>query len=581
MDTMNNRELAEAFEELAWLLELRGENAFRVRAYRTGARAIAELPEPVSQVLADPNRDLTDLAGIGSTLAEKCKTLVETGKLPQLEELRQSTPPVLLKLTRIPGLGIKKALALQQALNLQSLEDLKLACEAGRVRELKGFAAKTEQLILDGLEIADAASQRLRIDQADRLVHRLREHLQTCPYIEKLEFAGSYRRGKETVGDIDMLVVSSQAAAVMDTLQTFPGHVATLARGDTKMSIRVDDQFQVDLRVVTADSFGAALQYFTGSKEHNVAIRSRARKMGLTVNEYGVARIDSPELTFAGASEAELYQALGLRWIEPELREGRREIEWAEAGHCLPPLIELSHIIADLHMHTVATDGMNTLEQMVVAARQRGLRYIAITDHSQRVSMARGLDAQRLLEQWNMIDSFNARQPDDFRVLKGIECDILESGPLDLADEVLAQADWVIASVHYGQKQPRQQITDRIVHALANPHVDIIAHPTGRLINSRPAYDVDLEAVIQAAVAHGKALELNASPMRLDLSEPHLMAAVAAGVPIAINTDAHSVDGLDAMHYGVMQARRALIEKDQVINTWPLQRLLDYVRRAD
>jgi len=501
--------------------------------------------------------------------------------LPQLEELRQSTPAVLLKLTRIPGLGIKKALALQQALNIQSLEDLKLACEAQRVRELKGFAAKTEQLILEGLEIADAASQRLRIDQADRLVHRLREHLQTCPRIEQLEFAGSYRRGKETVGDIDILVVSTHAPLVMDTLQTFPGIVATVARGDTKMSIRVDDQFQVDLRVVQADSFGAALQYFTGSKEHNVAIRSRARKMGLTVNEYGVARLDSPEQTFAGGNEAELYQALGLRWIEPELREGRREIEWAEAGHSLPPLIELSDIIADLHMHTVATDGAHTLEQMAAAARQRRLRYIAITDHSQRVSMARGLDAQRLLEQWHRIDDFNARQPDDFYVLKGIECDILESGPLDLPDEVLAQADWVIASVHYGQKQPRQQITERIIHALANPHVDIIAHPTGRLINSRPAYDVDLEAVIQAAVEHGKALELNASPMRLDLSEPHLMAAVAAGVPIAINTDAHSVEGLEAMHYGVTQARRALIEKGQVINTWPLQRLLEFVRRTD
>ncbi len=578
--TMNNRDIAEAFDELAHLLELRGENAFRVRAYRTGAQTIVALQEPVSQILADANRNLTDYAGIGATLAEKCKTLVETGHLPQLEELRKDTPAVLLKLTRIPGLGIKKALALQQALNIQSLEELKAACEAHKVRELKGFAAKTEQLILEGLDIAEAAALRIRIDQADRLVQRLQEHLQQSPDIEQLEFAGSYRRGKETVGDIDILVVSINAPGVMDTLQTFPGIVSTTARGDTKMSIRVDDHFQVDLRVVAAASFGAALQYFTGSKEHNVAIRSRARKLGMTVNEYGVAKIETPDVVFSGESEESLYDALGLRWISPELREGRHEIEWAEQGGRLPPLIELGDIIADLHMHTTASDGNNSIAEMAAAAQQRGLKHIAITDHSQRVSMARGLDASRLLEQWKAVDDFNARRDDGFRVLKGIECDILEAGPMDLADEVLAQADWVIGSVHYGQKQSRQQITDRIVGALANPHVDIIAHPTGRLIGSRPPYDVDLEAVIQAAVEHGKALELNSSPMRLDLSEPNLMSAVTAGIPIAINTDAHSVDGLQVMHYGVTQARRASIRRDQVINTWPLKKLLEFVSRG-
>jgi DNA polymerase (family 10) len=576
---MNNRQIAEVFEELAHLLELRGENAFRVRAYRNGARTIAELTEPISEILADPNRDLTNYAGIGATLAEKCKTLVDTGCLPQLDELKASTPPVLLKLTRIPGLGIKKAVALQQALNLQTLEDLKAACDAHKVRELKGFAAKTEQLILAGLDIAEAAALRLRIDQADRLVERLRDHLQACQTIEKLEFAGSYRRGKETVGDIDILVVSNDSTSVMDCLQVFPGIVSTLARGETKMSIRVDDQFQVDLRVVAAESFGAALQYFTGSKDHNVAIRSRARKLGLTVNEYGVARIDEPDKVFAGETEEKLYHALGLQWIAPELREGRREIEWAEPGRNLPPLVELSDIIADLHMHTTASDGSHSIDEMAAAAKRRGLRYIAITDHSKRVSMARGLDEARLLDQWKIIDDFNARAEDGFRVLKGIECDILEAGPMDLADEVLAQGDWVIASVHYGQKQSRQQITDRIVGALANPHVDIIAHPTGRLIGSRPPYDVDMEAVIQAAVEHGKALELNSSPMRLDLNEMNLMAAVSAGVPIAIDTDAHSIDGLDVMHYGVTQARRALIEKDQVINTWSLEKLFDFVAR--
>ena len=575
---MNNRDLAEAFEELAQLLELRGENAFRVRAYRSGARAIADLPEPVADILSDPERRLTDVPGIGSTLAEKCQTLLATGHLPQLEELRRTTPPVLLKLIRVPGLGIKKALALQQALNLHSLEDLRAACEAHKVRELKGFAAKTEQLILDGLEIAEAAALRLRIDQAERLVARLRAHLQNSSAIERLEFAGSYRRGKETVGDIDVLVVSGQPSQVMDQLQSFPGLVNVVARGDTKMSIRVDDHFQVDLRVVPEASFGAALQYFTGSKEHNVAIRSRARKLGLTVNEYGVARLDQPEAYFAGGSEQEMYAALGLQWIPPELREGRHEIEWAEQS-AFPPLVTLADIIADLHMHSTDSDGNHSIAEMAEAAQHRGLQYIAITDHSKRVSMARGLDESRLLAQWQAIDAFNARQTSGFRVLKGVECDILEAGPLDIQDEVLEQADWVIASVHYGQKQSRQQITDRILGALANRHVDIIAHPTGRLLGSRPPYHVDMQAFIQAAAEHGKALELNASPYRLDLSEEHLLQADAAGIPIAIDTDAHSVDGLQAMIYGVMQARRALIVKGHVINTWPLPKLLEFVNR--
>lgn len=577
---MTNAEIAMVFDELAQLLELRGENAFRVRAYRTAARSIAELDEPVAEILADPSRDLTSYPGIGSTIAEKSELLVRTGRLPQLEELRASTPPVLMKMTRIPGLGLKKALVLQQELGIASLEELRQACLDQRVRQLKGFAAKTETLILAGIDIAEAASLRLRIDQAERLVARLREHLQHCAAIEQMEFAGSYRRGKETVGDIDILIVSSQAAVVMDHLAVFPGMVSQTARGDTKMSIRVDDHFQVDLRVVAAESFGAALQYFTGSKEHNVALRGRARKLGLTLNEYGLAKLDQPDKTFAGETEQALYRELKLNWIPPELREGRHELEWAEAGHAPPPLVELHDIIADLHMHTTATDGIHSLAEMAAAARALGLQYIAITDHSQRVSMARGLNAERLLDQWNEIDAYNARQDDGFRVLKGIECDILEAGPMDLPDEVLAQADWVIGSIHYGQKQSRDQITDRIIGALTNPHVDLIAHPTGRLIGSRPPYEVDMEAVIQAAAAHQKALELNSNPMRLDLNEEHLMAAARAGVPIAINTDAHSVDGLAIMRFGIVQARRALLECDEVLNTWPLEKLLSFVQRS-
>lgn len=575
---MNNLEIARVFEEMAELLELRGENAFRVRAYRNGAKTIQELEQPVADIVADPDLDLTKHAGIGATLADKCKVLVEQGKLPQLEELREKTPAVLIKMTRIPGLGAKKAMALQKELGIETLEQLKEACEQQKVRGLKGFAAKTEKLILDGLEIAEAASQRLRIDQAEKLVERLRLHMSECQAIQKLEFAGSYRRGKETVGDIDILVVSSDHESVMNQLADFPGIASTIVRGDTKMSIRVDDQFQVDLRVVENESFGAALQYFTGSKEHNVAVRGRARKMGLTVNEYGVSKLDNPHEYLAGESEEDVYQALGLKWISPELREGRRELQWNETEDGLvPDLIDETSIVADLHMHTTASDGANSIEQMVEAARQRGRTHIAITDHSKRVSMANGLDEERLLAQWKEIDEFNAKQDDGFRVLKGVECDILEAGPLDIADEVLAEADWVIASVHYGQKQSRQEITDRITGALENPHVHAIAHPTGRLIGSRPPYEVDMSAVFQAAVENEKALELNASPRRLDLSENNLISAAGAGIPITINTDAHAVLGMDVMKYGITQARRAGLLKEQVLNTWTLEELLEWL----
>ena len=575
---MDNGSIADIFDEMAELLELRGENQFRVRAYRNGSKTIRELAEQVSDILADTSRDLRKFPGIGDTLADKCKVMVETGKLPQLEEVRASTPAVLVKMTRIPGVGAKKAMLMQKELGIQSLEELRQACLDQKVRALKGFGAKTEEAILAGLDIAESAALRLRIDQAEHLVQRLKSHLSGCDAIQKIEFAGSYRRGKETIGDIDILIVSDDHEAVMDRFQEFPALSSVIVRGDTKMSIRVDNQFQVDLRVVPQASFGAALQYFTGSKEHNVALRSRARKLGMTVNEYGVAKIDSPDQLLCGSTEEELYGILGLKWIAPELREGRHELAWAEKGE-FPELVQLSDIVADLHMHTTESDGSNSMEDMASAARARGLQYIAITDHSKRVSMARGLDATRLLAQWEVVDRVNAALPGGFRILKGIECDILEAGPLDLPDEVLAQADWVLASVHYGQKQSKAQITDRILGALANPHVDAIAHPTGRLLGSRPPYEVDMQAVFQAAVSYRKILELNASPHRLDLSEANLMAASGYGIPIVIDTDAHSIEGLEVMRFGITQARRASLTKQQVVNTWPLDKLLEWIRR--
>jgi DNA polymerase (family 10) len=573
---MTNSQIAAVFDQIADLLEFKGENAFRVRAYRNGARAIRDLPDSVVSIVADDWRRLLQIDGVGKAVAEKAVTLVQTGGLPQLDGLLAEIPETVLAMMRVPGLGPKKAAAIYQQLGVATLDELKTACEAGQVRELKGFGAKTEQVILEGMAIARAAEQRVYWAEADQLAHQLREHLQSSPSVQKLELAGSYRRGRETVGDLDVLVVADDVNAVMDRFEAFPEVASVIARGDTKMSIRLGSSFQVDLRIVPAESFGAALQYFTGSKDHNVVLRGLAKQRGLKINEYGVFRVQGDQQTHvAGEDEAGVYAALDLPWFPPELREARREFEWAAAG-ALPDLVQTGDIQGDLHMHTTETDGRNSLEEMVQAAQQRGLKYIAITDHSQRVSMARGLDPQRLLAQWDEIDRWNERLGKRLQVLKSIECDILEKGGLDLPDEVLAKADWVVASVHYGQRQPRAQITARIVGALEHPHVSCIAHPTGRLINRREAYEVDMDAVLDAAARHGKMLELNANPMRLDLNDIDCAAAKSRGIPVVISTDAHDTVGLDDLRYGVLQARRGGLTKADVANTrsWAQMRKL-------
>ncbi|MEX0820117.1 MAG: DNA polymerase/3'-5' exonuclease PolX [Pirellulaceae bacterium] len=574
---MTNSRIADIFDEIADLLEFQGSNPFRVRAYRNGARIIRDLPEPVTAVLGDEARKLTDIEGIGKDLADKIRTLVETGELKQHQELLAQVPATVLDIMRVPGLGPKKAAALYKELNIVTLDQLQAACDAEQVRQLKGFGAKTEQTILHGIGIAAAAHERLYWATADAVAEDIKQHLTSCPSIERLELAGSYRRGKETVGDLDILVVSRDASEVMKRLAEYPELADVIGRGETKMSIRTHQGLQVDLRVVPAESFGAAWQYFTGSKDHNVIVRGRAKQRGLKINEYGVYRVDGDKEEYmAGATEEDVYATLDLPWFPPELREARHEFDWAASGE-LPELITIDDIRGDLHMHTTATDGRGTLDEMVDAARQRGLSYIAITDHSQRVSMARGLNAERVLAQWEEIDALNKRLQGKFRVLKGIECDILEQGGMDLPDDVLAQADWVLASVHYGQQQSRDQITKRILGAIENPAVTAIAHPTGRLINRREAYEVDMDAVFSAAAEHGKLLELNANPARLDLHDIHCAAAKSHGIPIVINTDAHSTDGLDCMRYGILQARRAGLTKADVANTrtWPqLQKLI-------
>jgi DNA polymerase (family 10) len=569
---MNNREIAAVFEQVADLLEFQGANPFRVRAYRNGAKKISELNESLTTIAADDGRKLTDIAGIGKDLADRICTLIETGSLPMLDELQREIPAGVVLLSRIPGVGPKKAVVLQRELGINTLLELRAACEEQRVRSLKGFGAKTEEAILKGLAIAEEAGIRMRWADADVVAQNLLEYMRGASGIRQMEMAGSYRRGRETIGDLDLLIDAADGAAAMDRLADYLQVEQVVGRGDTKMTVRLASGLQVDLRVVPTESFGAALQYFTGSKEHNVVVRGLAKQRGLKVNEWGVFRLPAdaadPEAKgeyIAGRTEEVVYAALGLPCFPPEMREARQEFTLAAAGE-LPKLIKLADIRGDLHMHTTASDGQQSIDDMVVAARARGLEYIAITDHSKRVSMARGLDAERLRRQWREVDQVN-RQVEDIEVLKGVECDILEKGGMDLPDDVLAEGDWIIASLHYGQNQSRQQITERLLEAIENPYVHMIAHPTGRLVNRREAYDVDMDQVLAAAARHGKMLELNANPARLDLHDVHCAAAKALGILIVINTDAHSASGMDVMRYGILQARRGGLTAPDVANT--------------
>lgn len=563
---MTNDQIAKQLETLADLLEFKGENPFRLRAYRRAARAIRDLSEPIEKLVHD-GVDLTQFDGIGDAIAKKCQELVETGHLSKLDELLQDTPRTVLDLLNVPKLGPKKAATLYRELGITDLEQLKAAAETGKIRELPGFGAKTEQAILEGIKIVAASGKRILWAEADRLVAALKEYLDRCSDIERFEFAGSYRRCKETVGDLDVLIDSAAPDVVWDQLAGYSDIATVTERGDTKMSVRLTDGFQVDFRVVPATCFGSGLQHFTGSKDHNVILRGMAKKLGLKISEWGVFRVDGErETRIGGEREEDVYEALSLPWFPPEIREARFEFDWAEQGE-LPRLIQLDDIRGDLHMHTNATDGQASIEEMVQAARSRGLQYIAITDHSKRVSMANGLDSERLLDQWKTIDKLNGKLDGKIHVLKGIECDILEDGTMDLPDSVLAKADWVIASLHYGQQQPKAQITDRLLNAIRNEHVTMIAHPTGRLLNRRPPYDVDMEAVFQAALEHGKLLELNANPRRLDLNDVQLSVARKVGIPIVINTDAHRPSGLDDMRFGINQARRGGLSAEHVVNT--------------
>ena len=561
---MQNIEITHLFEELADLLEIQSANPFRVRAYRNAARMLGDLPESVAEIVADPTRSLEDLPGIGKDLAEKIATIVNTGTLPQLEELRAEVPAGVVEMLKVPGLGPKKAAALFQQLQITSLAELKTQCESGAVAGLKGFGAKTSQAILEGLAHLAQAGQRLYLAEVEPLAEELLAHLRGVPGVLRVEAAGSFRRRRETVGDLDLLAIAADSAAVMQALAAHPAVEKVLQQGETKQRVRLKLGLEMDLRVVPEASYGAALQYFTGSKDHNIVVRQRAIERGLKLNEYGVFQ---GEKLVGGATEQEVYRAVDLPWIPPELRESRREFDWAAAG-TLPTLIEPADLRGDLHMHTTATDGAATIREMIEAAQARGLSYIAITDHSQRVSMANGLDAKRLRKHWAEIESIRSEYP-HIHVLKGIECDILEDATLDLDDEVLAEAEWVLAVLHYGLKQSSEQITKRLMAAIENPHVDAIGHLTGRLIGKRPPAAMDLATVLRGMSREGKWLEINAHPARLDADDITVAQAKDLGIPIVINSDAHSVQGFEVLEYGVNQARRGGLEAGDVWNTLP------------
>ena len=570
---VSNAEIASLFERLADLLEVEDANPFRVRAYRNAARTISGYPQSMVELLAE-GKDLSKLSGIGKDLADKIRTIVETGDLPLLQEVQARTPAALSDLMKIEGLGPKRVKALYQTLHISCPEDLQRAARSGSIRKLEGFGSKTEAMILRRLEQYGSTERRLRLADAEAIAQPLLAWLQQTPGIKDLVVAGSFRRRKETVGDLDILVTATRNAPVMQRLVEYDAVSEVVSSGKTRATVILRAGLHVDLRVVPQVSYGAALCYFTGSKAHNIALRKIGVSKGYKINEYGVFKGDR---RIAGKTETSLYRQIGLKYIEPELRENTGEIEAARKNR-LPKLITLEQIRGDLHCHTRASDGHNSLEEMASAARARGYDYIAVTDHSQRLTVARGLDKRRLLQEIRQIDRLNERL-DDITILKGIEVDILEDGTLDMPDELLGKLDIVVGAVHYRFNLTRKQQTERIIRAMDNPHFNILAHPSARLIDERAPCELDMEKIISAARERGCHLEVNAQPMRLDLTDSHCRLAKQAGLKLAISTDAHSCAQLDYMRFGIGQARRGWLESADVLNTRKLADLRKLLRR--
>jgi DNA polymerase (family 10) len=573
---IHNADIAAIFGEIADLLEIEQANPFRIRAYRNAARIVGELGREV-RAMVERGEDLTELPGIGDDLAGKMREIIETGQCRTLEKLHAELPPAITELLHLPGLGPKRVRILWHDLDIQTAEQLARAARDGRIRGLPGFGAKTEANILQAVEAQLSKVRRIKLATAAQYAESLAAWLRQAQGVARVEIAGSYRRCRETVGDLDILVIASVDSDVMARFVRYDEVAEVLSQGPTRASVILKSGLQVDLRVVEAAACGAALCYFTGSKAHNIALRRLAQERGLKLNEYGVFRGSQ---RIAGDSEESVYRALDLPWIAPELREDRGEIAAARAGR-LPRLVELADLRGDLHVHTKATDGHHDLKEMATAAKALGLSYLAITEHSRRLAMAHGLDPRRLAEQCDAIDELNETLA-GIVLLKGIEVDILEDGLLDLPDSALARLDLVVGAVHSRFDLPRAKQTERILRAMDNPYFTLLAHPTGRVIASREPYDVDMLRIVRHARSRGCYLELNAHPERLDLLDSHCLMAKEEGVLVAINSDAHSREDIANLRFGIGQARRGWLEVGDVLNTRPLpelRRLLARVRQ--
>jgi len=570
---LKNREIARLLHEISVLLEVEGKNKFKPRAFARAARSVEALGEDIEAVAA---RDaLTEIPGVGKSIAEQIQEYLATGKMSTLEELRQRIPVKVEELEAIPGVGPKTIKLLYESLKITDLESLERAINEGHLKGLRGIGPKTITQIAEGIALVRGGMSRTLLSEALPIADAIVEHLKSSAPVTRIDVAGSLRRRKESVGDIDILVLSERPTDVTDAFVSYPDVSDVLLRGDTKTSIRLTNGFQVDLRLLPIESYGAGLQYFTGSKDHNVHLRSIAQRAGMKLNEYGLFK---GEELVAGAEESEIYQSLGLQFIPPELREDQGEIEAARVGQ-LPSLVELGDIRGDLHMHTDHSDGVNTLEEMVEAAEALGYEYICIADHTKSLTVAKGMNEEQILRRIDEIDDLNSSGRWHVHVLKGAEVDILPDGTLDLEDDVLSQLDVVTVSVHSKMQMDRATMTERIIRAIEHKHVHILGHPTGRKLFKRPAYEVDIEAIFEAARGSGVAMELNAYPERLDLGAGHLRLAKRMGIQIAINTDAHRTSELHNMRFGVFQARRGWLEADDIINTRSLDELFRFLKK--
>ena len=579
---MDNKAIAGILYETADLLEIDAQDSFRIRSYRTAAQAIEALPQQVADLITEPKK-LLEVPGIGKGMLLNMQEILKEGRLALHAELLKKYRPSMLELLKIQGLGPKTIALIWSAYQICDIEGVEKLAREGRIRILPRMGEKHEQKLLKAIEDYRRIRGRFLLDAAGQVADKLVEHLSQVEGVDKVTPAGSLRRGRDTIGDLDVLVTGEACVdddcreKLVQHLIRFPGLMEIIAQGENKISFRQRSGMQVDVRLLPPDSFGAAMQYFTGSKSHNVALRQRALKMGFTLSEYSLARLDN-EKVVAGKTEEEIYAKLKLDYIPPELRENHGEIE-AAANHALPELISQSDIQGDVHMHTVETDGRCTIEEMAGAARARGYKYMAITDHSKNLAFANGLDDQRALEHIKRIRAADEKIK-EIRIFAGIEVDILADGSLDLSDSVLAEMDMVIASVHSHFNQERAQMTERFLKVIANPNVSLIGHPTGRILLRRDAYPVDIDVILKAAAQYKVAMELNSYPDRLDLCDSHLRLAKRHGVKIVINTDSHHTSHMEKIRYGVLQARRAWLTKDDVLNTLPAQKFAKAMKHA-